>query len=378
MAETKKINVNIYGIEKFLDAQDADGEPIDARSRFSVEEDIVFEIDGEEYTPSDFGEENHSNDDFEGVGEIDAEEFFKESEAEKGMLYWNKASCEFEIELPEDEEFDPEKVSLVYRDFIYPDGSDEAMLVAFIYDGKVYNDCYPMDSIGKGGRQIWKAPVEGAVEATGEAASDEQLADASKVPVLVFRQQMIRGCFLASEDRLEKLNEGITELNTPGVVAMTDDDDEGIAFISDNLLEDLNDHDNITMMIFEDGLEDCELSIDVTTKYALVNCDDKPDSKKILETIAAVWSYSSQNCEYRPAFDKLIVRVVAQDLSQRKSGYTIYTDHYDDYLLDNGKTSLLSEEEFDEIIAGLSEEDQALVKEITTPPEGEDCEVKYS
>jgi len=73
------------------------------------------------------------------------------------MLYINKASCDFEIELPNNEEFDPEKVTLICRDFIYPDGSDEPMLVAFIYDGKVYDDCFPTDSIGKSGKQIWKA-----------------------------------------------------------------------------------------------------------------------------------------------------------------------------------------------------------------------------
>jgi hypothetical protein len=156
--DSKTIAVYISGIEKLLEPKSDDfDETFDVCGRFADDEYLTFEIDGQEYKSSDFGDVDYGNEDFEGEGEINVEEFFQESGAKRGMLYINKASCDFEIELPNNEEFDPEKVTLICRDFIYPDGSDEPMLVAFIYDGKVYDDCFPTDSIGKSGKQIWKA-----------------------------------------------------------------------------------------------------------------------------------------------------------------------------------------------------------------------------
>ncbi len=156
--DSKIITVYISGIEKLLEPESDDfGETFDVCGRFADDEHLTFEIDGQKYNSSDFGDVDYGNEDFEGEGEINVEEFFQESGAKRGMLYINKASCDFEIELPNNEEFDPEKVTLICRDFIYPDGSDEPMLVAFIYDGKVYDDCFPTDSIGKSGKQIWKA-----------------------------------------------------------------------------------------------------------------------------------------------------------------------------------------------------------------------------
>ncbi len=166
--ETKAMRtvvVTISGKEIFLDAIGEDEEfGIDARSRFLADWDnnLVFTIDGVEYSTDDFAEGDYGNDDFEVngrvFGEVDAAKFFEEVGATKGMRYVNKSFCEFEIEIPEDEDFDPEKAHIVCRDFIYPDHTDEPMLVAFVYDGKVYTDCYPQDSIGFREEKIW--PVE--------------------------------------------------------------------------------------------------------------------------------------------------------------------------------------------------------------------------
>lgn len=152
----KKIEVTIYGYEKELVACKSDEEVIESIGRFSTEDELTFEIEGKEYCESDFEETYCREDECAGVGdEVEAVEYFNEAGADIGMLNTNKTSCTFEIEIPENEEFDPHKVHLVCRDFIYPNDCDEPMLVAFVYDGKVYKDIDPQDSIGKDSEQIW-------------------------------------------------------------------------------------------------------------------------------------------------------------------------------------------------------------------------------
>lgn len=163
MEEKKKIKVEIFGIERFLDAQYADGDPIDAISRFSAENELTFTIDGKRYKRWDFAKS-----DLEDIDEdVIAAEFFAKSGGEIGMLYTNKAWCEFDIEVGADEEFDKNKASIVIKNFIYPNGNSEAMLCALIYDGQVYY-CGPRDSIGKAGEKIWPVPKYGYIDKTGK------------------------------------------------------------------------------------------------------------------------------------------------------------------------------------------------------------------
>lgn len=346
--EMKTIEVNIWGIEKFLDAQDAYGDGDDARARFVADCDLHIEVDGKEYSLEDF-ECDCGNEPFEGYEEIDAAKFFEESFAEKGMLYVNKASSYFDIEIPVDEEFDPDKVTLVCRDFIYPDGSDESMLCAFVYDGKVY-DCCPMDSVGKSGELIWKSR-KGQIEYANETASAEQLADADKLPVLVFRYQPLSYCYEPGD---EFDADDYPDFDGPGVVSAVNDDDLGDVFITENAIEYINSEEMVETLD-DEGITEYDINLAATEKdYILLNSADKPD---MLETIAAIWENSHEHCEYSPAFDKLIFRAIYRD-----------TDDYarnEDYLLDNGKVYDLPSGKFDEIISGLSEEDQALNKAIT-------------
>lgn len=350
----KTVNVSVYGIEKFLDAQDENGDPIDGRSRFSADENLTFEIDGKDYYASDFGEGDYDNKDFNGAGEIDAARFFEEAGARKGMLYTNKASCGFEIELSDDVEFDPKKVTLVCRDFIYPSGADEAMLVAFVYDGRAYDECYPQDSVGKGASLIWKAAAEDAIAYTDETASDEQLEDASKLPVLVFRYQALSYCY---EPRDEFDADDYPELEGPGVVSAINDDDNGMMFICADPLEYINNGEMDEELVRED-ITDYEITLSATEKeYALLNCADNLGKDEILKNIAAVWEFSYEYSKHKPVFDKLVFRAIRRD-----------TEDYarnEDYLLDSGKVYKLPEGKFDEIIANLSEEDQKLNKELT-------------
>lgn len=353
----KKINVCIYGIEKFLDAQDMDGTPIDGRSRFAADDNLIFEIDSKDYKLSDFAEGDYGNDDFEGHSEINAEEFFKESGATKGMLYLNKASSEsFEIEMPDGEDFDPKKASVVCRDFIYPDGADEPTLVAFVYNGKAYTDVTPADSVGKGATMIWQAQIKAGTEYTDQTASDEQLANVSELPVLVFRYQTLSYCYEASE-AYDFEADDYPDFEGPGVVSAVNDAGMGKMFICQDCIEYISSGE----MNDELGdLFDYEITLAATEKDFILlnsNSDQRPAQQKLLETIAAVWRLSSDNCSYKPAFEKLIFRAIARDSED-------YTTN-GDYLLDHGKIYELPEGKFDEIIADLSDEDQELNRGIT-------------
>ena len=123
-------------------------------SRFS-EDDLVFQIDGNEYNIEDFAETDYGYKKIEGIGEVNVAEFFEEEKASTGILYTNKAFCSFDIEIDEDEEFDPQKAHVVCRDFIYPDETDESMLVAFVYDGVPYTDICPETTKEYDEEQIW-------------------------------------------------------------------------------------------------------------------------------------------------------------------------------------------------------------------------------
>lgn len=178
--KTKIVAVEVFGYEKWLEPKDEDDEEYyDAISRFA-ENGLTFTVDGEEYTSDDFADADDilPLEQLKDYKEFDAAKFFAESGAEKGMLYINKASTTIDIEMPEEESFDPNKAALVLRNFIYPDDTDEPTVCAFIYDGKIY-DCNPEDSRGISGERIW--PVEEDVDTSEEYQySDDEKDDNSK------------------------------------------------------------------------------------------------------------------------------------------------------------------------------------------------------
>lgn len=159
MEEKKKLKtipIEVFGYEAWIEPKDDDEEEYyDSLSRYT-EDGMIFTVGDERYTPSDFA----NADDFltpeqqKKYKEVDVAKFFAESGAEEGWLYLNKAWTTINIEIPEDEEFDPAKAALVLRNFIYPEDPDEATVCDFFYDGKAYG-CYPEDSDGVSGNQIW-------------------------------------------------------------------------------------------------------------------------------------------------------------------------------------------------------------------------------
>ena len=67
-------------------------------SRFS-EDDLVFQVDGNEYSIENFAETDDGNEEFEGINEVNVAELFEEEKASIGILYTNKAFCSFDIEI---------------------------------------------------------------------------------------------------------------------------------------------------------------------------------------------------------------------------------------------------------------------------------------
>lgn len=153
----KTVSVEFFGKELFLEPKDADDEEVyDAYSRYALSG-FKIVVNGKEYIPIDLGIEYKvlSQEQLDECKKFEVAKFFKDSGAEEGWLYTNKACSSIEIEIPEDEEFCPNKATVVVRKFDYPDGSYDMVICIFGYDGKVY-DCSPEDSNGISGEKIWQ------------------------------------------------------------------------------------------------------------------------------------------------------------------------------------------------------------------------------
>ena len=81
----KLVEIVINGTEKCLEARDENDDCISMFSRFSCD-DLVFEVDGKEYNIEDFEE---SWEEFDGIDEVDAAEFFEGEDASTGILSYN-------------------------------------------------------------------------------------------------------------------------------------------------------------------------------------------------------------------------------------------------------------------------------------------------
>lgn len=361
MEEEKKmktVTVEIRGTELFLEPKDRDEEEVyDAYSRFRLG-DMIITVDGKEFKPIDLGLEYKvlSQEQLDKFKSFDVAKFFEESGAEEGMLYTNKAWTTIEIEIPENEEFNPNKATLVGRGFKFSEDDIEPVVCAFGYDGKVY-DCAPGDSDGISGKKIWQLDdSEKAIEYTDQTASDNQLADAAELPVLVFRYQTLSYCYEA-RDAYDFDADDYPDFEGPGVVSAVNDAGMGKMFICQDCIEYISSGE-INDELY--GLLDYEITLAATEQgFILLNSnpDQRPAQQTLLETIAAVWRLSSENCSYKPAFDKLIFRAIARDTDD-------YTTN-EDYLLDHGKIYALPEGKFDEIVKALSAEDQTLNQDIT-------------
>lgn len=167
----KTINIDVYGIEKFLDfCLKKDDLGVLALSGFSRSCTLTFTLeDGTEYSPDDFCQSSR----FDTTEFYFIEEYFnhlvKEYEGKdtvEVIRQANKATATLEIEIPEDEEFDPKKAFLARDCWIYPDEIKddfapsyekyEEIVTRFVYDNEVY-DLYVEDSTGICGKTIWPA-----------------------------------------------------------------------------------------------------------------------------------------------------------------------------------------------------------------------------
>lgn len=172
MEEDKKmktVKVEVSGIELFLEPTDPNEEEVyDAYSRFATDS-LVISVNGKQYKPIYLGLEYNvlSQEQLEEFKSFNVAEFFEKSGAREGMLYKNKAYTAIEIEMAEDEEFDPNKATIVSRGFKYPDDEIDPTVCAFGYDGIVY-DCSPEDSNGISGKKIWSCGNDTETDDNGE------------------------------------------------------------------------------------------------------------------------------------------------------------------------------------------------------------------
>ena len=124
MEEKKKmktVEIEVFGYEQFLEPKDGDDHVFDAYSRYAYYE-MVFHVDGKEYTPDDFSpaEDILSPEQLKEFKDFDVEKFFEDSGADYGIRYvpYSRTTTRIEIEIPQDEEFDPKKAAVVVRDYL--------------------------------------------------------------------------------------------------------------------------------------------------------------------------------------------------------------------------------------------------------------------
>lgn len=162
----KKLKIEYWG--KYLELQacaaydEETGEVLDEEegyidsmgAQFLMDE-LRFKINGKEYDASDFenqicpaDEEDAKSSDLPWVyaeGEvseryakdIDVEEEADDQSADYVLMLTNKDGGEIEIDIPDDEEFNPTKVMIYINEWILPE-EDLDMASAFVYDGKGY------------------------------------------------------------------------------------------------------------------------------------------------------------------------------------------------------------------------------------------------
>ncbi|GEM_PF-6055332 len=356
--------VEISGIGYSLQFYDGNGNTTESISQYAEKEGLKLKVDDKEYSNRELadvffdlpGSLQDIVEKFQDGKDLYIKEFCDEKGASSVAKSKKSGTTTIEIEIPEDDKFDPQKAAIVTAAWLYPDGTIGHMVVGLFYEDKVY-PLYPgeVDTTGCEMTCIYNADkTASGVEYTNETATDEQLADAAKLPLLVFRYQTLSYCFSPGDEFDE---EEFSDLEGPGVVSAINDEGNGTMFVCADSLEYINSGE-MTEILMEEGITKYEITLSATEKrYVLLNADSKPDEANVLKTIAAIWEPSNENCNYNPVFDKLLFRAISRDPEDCAQNY--------DYLLDNGKIYELPEGKFDEIIASLSEEDQELNRGIT-------------
>ncbi|MBD5328434.1 MAG: hypothetical protein HDS03_00860 [Bacteroides sp.] len=363
----KKI-IEISGLEYSLRAYDENGAPCRSLFQFAERDGISLKVDEKEFTDSDLadvffnlpGNLTSIVEEFQEGKECYIKHFCEENQALSASIYTEPAKTTIEIEIAEGEEFDPQKAALVTSPWVYPDEETiKHMIVGFLYGDKVY-PLYPEAVNPEEEKCVWTVnfkQTDDQITYTEDTASDKQLEDASKLPVLIFRYQTISYCYGPGEEFDVEEYPEYSELEGPGVISAINDAGNGMTFICADSLEYIN-IGEMAEVLQAERITRYEIELSVTEKgYALLNYAHTIDSGSVLKTISAIWEKSYEFSHEKPAFDKLIFRTIFRDLEN-------YAENHD-YLLDNGKIYELPTGKFDEIILDLSEEEQALNKEIT-------------
>ncbi len=191
LTKMKTVPVKVFGYEMWLQPTDGDnGMDYDVISNYSTY-DIIFTVEGKDYDADDFSkaEDILSQEQLNEYEDIDVKEFFKETGAKRGLLYYFKAWGSFEIKIPEDEEFNPKKAALVIKNFVglnstYADFGNK-IVCAFAYDGRTYK-FEPDYTVGKGSITIWIRPRPKNAEPTDNSPLPEEGQDSGDIDLTAF------------------------------------------------------------------------------------------------------------------------------------------------------------------------------------------------
>ncbi len=172
---TRSVEIEVFGTEKWLD-DGATGSSLFSLDAGSIP--LQFTIEGKSYGISDFGKEQNlvSLKISSKYKDLDVVEFFTAFRSQEVLLWTQKAWSDLTIDIPAGENFDPSKAAIISRYYIYPDRSKEAVMMAFVYNGKIY-ECNPEDSNGGSAVVIWRNPspiIEDCDEGTEDSEDDRR------------------------------------------------------------------------------------------------------------------------------------------------------------------------------------------------------------
>lgn len=158
----KKQLIEVSGIEYILELYDENGKPIDCSFQYSEKGDLRFKINEKEYNIDDFadpfwdlpGDVNEIIEEYQEGKECDIEGLCKDYGASSATVYSDEASTSIEIEMEDNEVFDPSKAAIITQAWVYPDDVIKHMVIGFLYDNKI-TPLYPKEGRHENGEKVW-------------------------------------------------------------------------------------------------------------------------------------------------------------------------------------------------------------------------------
>ena len=160
----KKQLIEVSGTEYILELYAENGEPMDCSFQYSEKGNLRFKINEKEYTIDDFADPfwdwDLSSDIIKMIEayqegkECYIEGLCKDYGASSAMVYNDEIGTTIEIEMEDDETFDPSKAAIITSAWVYPDDVIKHMVIGFLYDNKI-TPLYPKEGRHENGEKVW-------------------------------------------------------------------------------------------------------------------------------------------------------------------------------------------------------------------------------